>query len=79
MNQEIRKLFVQHVYTKCSRKCRRGSVHCDLLRQQGVFGGQKRETSETPSLCFYNTFAPKLEGRCVGKAEGFVSPQQKES
>lgn len=50
-----------------------------LLRQQGVFGGQKRETGGAPALCFYNTFAPKLEGRCVEKAEDFVSPHQKES
>lgn len=50
-----------------------------LLMKQGVFGGQKRETGGAPSLYAYNTFAPKLEGRCIGKADDFVSPNQKDS
>lgn len=79
MNQVIRNLFVQHDYTMYSRKYRRCSICCDLVEAVRCVWGKKRKTGGAPSLFFYNTFAPELEGRCIGKAEDFVSPHQKES
>lgn len=60
-----------------SRKCRRGSVCCDLVEAARCVWGAETGKQVGLQVCFYNTFAPNLEGRCIGKAD-FVSQHQKD-